>query len=47
MQRRRIGEPEVYNYIREQAMRRRVPVGTVANVVVESNEILRDEWKEC
>jgi AmiR/NasT family two-component response regulator len=47
MERRRISEPEVYNYLREQAMRRRVPLGTAANLVVESNEILRDEWEEC
>jgi len=45
MERRKIGEPEAYSYLREQAMRRRVPVGTVAAVVVESNEVLPDDRK--
>jgi AmiR/NasT family two-component response regulator len=45
MERRQIGEAEAYSYLRQQAMRRRVPVGTVATVVVESNEFLSDERK--
>jgi AmiR/NasT family two-component response regulator len=45
MERRKIGEPEAYRYLREQAMRRRLPVGTVAAFVVESNEVLSDDRK--
>jgi len=37
--------PEAYSYLRELAMRRRIPVGTVAAFVVESNEVLPDERK--
>lgn len=40
MQRRRMGEPEAYGYLRDQAMRRRVSIGVVAALVVESNEVL-------
>lgn len=40
MQRRRMGEPEAYGYLRDQAMRRRVSIGAVAALVVESNEVL-------
>lgn len=40
MERRHIGEPEAYGYLRDQAMRRRVPIGVVATLVVESNEML-------
>lgn len=40
MQRRRMAEPEAYGYLREQAMRRRVSIGAVAALVVESNEVL-------
>lgn len=40
MQRRQMGEPEAYGYLREQAMRRRVSIGAVAALVVESNEVL-------
>jgi two-component system, response regulator PdtaR len=40
MERRKIGEPEAYSFLRELAMRRRVPVSVIASVVVESNEVL-------
>jgi len=40
MERRKIGEPEAYSFLREQAMRRRVPISVIASVVVESNEVL-------
>lgn len=43
MQKRRIGEPEAYAYLREQAMRRRVSVGIVAAAVVDSKELLSDD----
>jgi len=40
MERRKIGEPEAYTFLREQAMRRRVPISVIAAVVVDSNEVL-------
>lgn len=40
MEKRKIGEPEAYSFLREQAMRRRVPISVIASVVVESNEVL-------
>ena len=40
MERRKINEPEAYSFLREQAMRRRVPISVIASVVVESNEVL-------
>jgi AmiR/NasT family two-component response regulator len=40
MERRKIGEPEAYSFLREQAMRRRVPISVIAAVVVDSNEVL-------
>ncbi len=40
MERRKISESEAYGYLRQQAMRRRVPIGAVASTVVDSNEIL-------
>lgn len=43
MKQRKIGEPEAYTYLRDQAMRRRVPVGVVAGVVVDSTELLSDD----
>lgn len=43
MQQRAIGEPEAYNFLREQAMRRRVPVGVIASAVVELNEVLSEK----
>lgn len=45
MHQRAIGEPEAYNFLREQAMRRRVPVGVIASAVVELNEVLSDKKK--
>jgi AmiR/NasT family two-component response regulator len=45
MHQREIGEPEAYNFLREQAMRRRVPVGVIASAVVELNEVLTDKKK--
>jgi AmiR/NasT family two-component response regulator len=43
MRQREIGEPEAYNFLREQAMRRRVPVGVIASAVVELNEVLSEK----
>jgi AmiR/NasT family two-component response regulator len=40
MKRRKIGEPEAYTFLREQAMRKRVPISVIASVVVDSNEVL-------
>lgn len=40
MEKRHIDESEAYAYLRDQAMKRRVPIGTVASVVVESEEVL-------
>jgi AmiR/NasT family two-component response regulator len=45
MRQRQIDEPEAYNFLREQAMRRRVPVGVIASAVVDLNEVLSDEKK--
>ena len=45
MRQREIGEPEAYNFLREQAMRRRVPVGVIASAVVELNEVLSEKKK--
>ncbi len=43
MERRRIDEPRAFAFLREQAMRRRVPIGVVASLVVESNEVLSED----
>jgi AmiR/NasT family two-component response regulator len=43
MRQRKIGEPEAYAYMRQQAMRQRVPIGAIASVVVDSREILLPE----
>lgn len=45
MHQRAIGEPEAYNFLREQAMRRRVPVGVIASAVVELNDVLSEKKK--
>jgi AmiR/NasT family two-component response regulator len=42
MAQRRIDEPQAFAFLRELAMRRRVPIGVVATLVVESNEVLSD-----
>ncbi len=39
----RLDESAAYAYLREQAMRKRVPIGVVAGVVVDSKEMLSDE----
>jgi AmiR/NasT family two-component response regulator len=43
MEQRHIDESEAYAYLREQAMKKRVPIGVIASVVVESNDVLSDE----
>ena len=43
MEQRSIDESEAYAYLREQAMKKRVPIGVIATVVVESNDVLSDE----
>ena len=40
MNRRNLDEPKAYAYLREQAMRRRVPVGVIATAIVESDAVL-------
>jgi AmiR/NasT family two-component response regulator len=46
MARRHIDEPQAFAFLRELAMRRRVPIGVVASLVVESNEVLSEnqDW---
>jgi AmiR/NasT family two-component response regulator len=46
MSRRKIGEPEAYGYLREQAMRRRVSIGTLATAIVDTSEMLSEEQVE-
>jgi AmiR/NasT family two-component response regulator len=43
MSRRKIGEPEAYGFLREQAMRRRVSIGALASAIVDASEML---WEE-
>jgi AmiR/NasT family two-component response regulator len=43
METHRLNESAAYAYLREQAMRKRVPIGVVAAVVVDSKEMLSDE----
>lgn len=43
MEQRHIDESQAYAYLREQAMKKRVPIGVIATVVVESNDVLSDE----
>ena len=43
MRQRQIDEPEAYNFLREQAMRRRVSVGMIASAVVELDDVLSDK----
>jgi AmiR/NasT family two-component response regulator len=43
MKQRQIDEPEAYNFLREQAMRRRVSVGMIASAVVELDDVLSDK----
>jgi two-component system, response regulator / RNA-binding antiterminator len=43
MAQRHIDEPQAFAFLRELAMRRRVPIGLVASLVVESNEVLSEK----
>ncbi len=43
MEKRQIGESAAYSYLREQAMKKRMPIGAIAAVVVESDEVLSGE----
>lgn len=43
MKERKMSEPEAYSFLRELAMRRRVPISVIASAVVESNELLPGE----
>lgn len=43
METHRLDESAAYAYLREQAMRRRVPIGVVASIVVDSKEMLSGE----
>ncbi len=45
MRQRAMDEPAAYNFLREQAMRRRVPVGVIASAVVDLNEVLSEAKK--
>ena len=40
---RKIDEAEAYAYLRDQAMKKRLPIGAIASVVVDSNEMLGAE----
>jgi AmiR/NasT family two-component response regulator len=40
MEARWLDEPDAYRYLREQAMRRRVPIGVVAAAIIDANEML-------
>ncbi len=40
MQKRHFDESEAYAYLREQAMKKRLPIGAIAGVVVEADEVL-------
>ena len=40
MKARNIDESEAYSYLRDQAMRKRISIGSVASLVVESSNIL-------
>ncbi|MBM3585265.1 MAG: ANTAR domain-containing protein [Alphaproteobacteria bacterium] len=40
MERRNIGEPEAYGFLRDEAMRRRMAIGAIASIVVESHDVL-------
>ncbi len=40
MTRRNLDEPKAYAYLREQAMRRRVPVGVIATAIVDADAVL-------
>lgn len=40
MQKRNIEEPEAYEFLRRQAMRKRVPIGVIATAVIDANEVL-------
>jgi two-component system, response regulator PdtaR len=39
MEKRHIDEPAAYSYLREQAMKRRIPIRAIADVVVQSDEV--------
>jgi AmiR/NasT family two-component response regulator len=43
METRHIDEPQAFAFLRDLAMRRRVPIGVVASLVVESNEVLSED----
>ena len=43
MKKRGIDEPEAYEYLRRQAMRKRVPVGSVAAAIIDADEMLGSE----
>jgi AmiR/NasT family two-component response regulator len=43
MEKRQIDESAAYELLRKQAMRKRVPIGLVASVVIDSNEVLPNE----
>jgi AmiR/NasT family two-component response regulator len=43
METRRLDESAAYAYLREQAMRKRVPIGVVAGLVVDAQEMLSDD----
>ena len=43
MQKRGIAEPEAYEYLRQQAMRKRVPIGMIAQAIITADEVLAIE----
>lgn len=43
MEQRHIDESEAYAYLREQAMKKRVAIGVIASLIVESNDVFFNE----
>jgi AmiR/NasT family two-component response regulator len=43
MQKRNIEEPEAYEFLRRQAMRKRVPIGVIATAVIDADEVLTSD----
>lgn len=43
MEKRRIDEPAAYAFLRDQAMKRRMPIGAVASAVIDSAEVMPND----
>jgi AmiR/NasT family two-component response regulator len=46
MEQRKIDEAEAYAYLRDQAMKKRLPIGVIASIVVDSNDVLAGDGDE-